>query len=118
MFYYNSRVLLNACYKFSLKLTRICGKYTGRFKQKHFADAKRLIGRRFEDPSVQSDMKYWPFAIINDGGKPKIQLQYKVSAINDVNKWQRKILSYSDIRLMKKKKKYLPRVENRVGYTD
>ncbi|XP_029658784.1 heat shock 70 kDa protein cognate 4-like [Formica exsecta] len=40
-------------------------------------DAKRLIGRRFEDSSVQSDMKHWPFAVINDGGKPKIRLQYK-----------------------------------------
>ncbi|XP_050447476.1 heat shock 70 kDa protein cognate 4-like isoform X1 [Cataglyphis hispanica] len=40
-------------------------------------DAKRLIGRRFEDPSVQSDMKHWPFTVINDGGKPKIRLQYK-----------------------------------------
>lgn len=53
---------------------------TERFKQTYFADAKRLIGRRFEDPPVQSDMKHWPFKVINDGGKPKIQLQYKVSA--------------------------------------
>jgi L1 cell adhesion molecule like protein len=22
-------------------------------------------------------MKYWPFTVINDGGKPKIQVQYK-----------------------------------------
>lgn len=55
-------------------------KCTGKFKQNDFADAKRLIGRRFEDPSVQSDMKHWPFTVINDGGKPKIRLQYKVSA--------------------------------------
>jgi len=40
-------------------------------------DAKRLIGRRFDDPSVQSDMKLWPFKIINDGGKPKIRVDYK-----------------------------------------
>lgn len=40
-------------------------------------DAKRLIGRRFDDPSVQSDMKHWPFKVINDGGKPKIQVEYK-----------------------------------------
>jgi L1 cell adhesion molecule like protein len=40
-------------------------------------EAKRLIGRRFEDKTVQADMKYWPFTVINDGGKPKIQVQYK-----------------------------------------
>jgi heat shock protein 1/8 len=40
-------------------------------------DAKRLIGRRFDDASVQSDMKHWPFTVINDAGKPKIQVEYK-----------------------------------------
>lgn len=40
-------------------------------------DAKRLIGRRFDDPTVQSDMKHWPFTVINQGGKPKIQVEYK-----------------------------------------
>jgi L1 cell adhesion molecule like protein len=40
-------------------------------------DAKRLIGRRFDDKTVQEDMKLWPFTVISDGGKPKIQVQYK-----------------------------------------
>jgi len=40
-------------------------------------DAKRLIGRKYDDPSVQSDMKYWPFDVINDATKPKIQVEYK-----------------------------------------
>ncbi|KAF4529445.1 hypothetical protein B566_EDAN014221 [Ephemera danica] len=40
-------------------------------------DAKRLIGRRFDDTSVQGDMKHWPFTVVNDGGKPKIQVMYK-----------------------------------------
>jgi len=40
-------------------------------------DAKRLIGRKYDDPSVQSDMKYWPFNVINDSTKPKIQVEYK-----------------------------------------
>ncbi|KAI8778054.1 heat shock 70 kDa protein cognate 4 [Biomphalaria glabrata] len=40
-------------------------------------DAKRLIGRRFDDPTVASDMKHWPFTVINEGGKPKIRVEYK-----------------------------------------
>jgi len=40
-------------------------------------DAKRLIGRRFDDASVQSDMKLWPFNLVNEGGKPKIRVEYK-----------------------------------------
>jgi L1 cell adhesion molecule like protein len=45
---------------------------------KHFStDVQRLIGRRFEDPTVQEGMKRWPFTVISDGGKPKIQVQYK-----------------------------------------
>jgi heat shock protein 1/8 len=40
-------------------------------------DAKRLIGRKFEDATVQADMKHWPFEFISDGGKPKLQVEYK-----------------------------------------
>jgi L1 cell adhesion molecule like protein len=41
-------------------------------------DAKRLIGRKFEDPTVQSDMKHWPFKVVSaEGGKPKIEVEYK-----------------------------------------
>ena len=41
-------------------------------------DAKRLIGRKFDDPSVQSDMKHWPFKLLRGPeGKPMIQVQYK-----------------------------------------
>lgn len=40
-------------------------------------DAKRLIGRRFEDSTVQSDMKHWPFTVISDNSKPKIQVEFK-----------------------------------------
>ncbi|XP_043939131.1 heat shock 70 kDa protein-like [Protopterus annectens] len=40
-------------------------------------DAKRLIGRKYNDPIIQSDMKHWPFKVVNDNGKPKLQVEYK-----------------------------------------
>lgn len=40
-------------------------------------DAKRLIGRKFSDTKIQDDMKHWPFKVVNDGGKPKISVEFK-----------------------------------------
>jgi heat shock 70kDa protein 1/2/6/8 len=41
-------------------------------------DAKRLIGRKFSDPGVQSDMKHWPFKVVSGpGGTPIIEVEYK-----------------------------------------
>ena len=40
-------------------------------------DAKRLIGRRTTDPSVVSDKKHWPFDVVDEGGRPKVQVEYK-----------------------------------------
>jgi len=41
-------------------------------------DAKRLIGRKFDDPTVASDMKHWSFKVVKaEGNKPKIEVEYK-----------------------------------------
>jgi len=42
------------------------------------SDAKRLIGRNFSDPSVQSDMEYWPFNVVSGkNGKPFVKVNFK-----------------------------------------
>lgn len=41
-------------------------------------DAKRLIGRNFNDPLVQSDIKHFPYKVVaNKDGKPAIKVDYK-----------------------------------------
>jgi len=40
-------------------------------------DAKRLIGRKFDDSTVQADMKHWPFTVVEDSSKPKLEVEYK-----------------------------------------
>eukprot|EP00171_Calliarthron_tuberculosum_P018096 IDg18096t1 len=41
-------------------------------------DAKRLIGRRFSDSSVQADMKHFSFSLINKSGdKPFVRVKHK-----------------------------------------
>ena len=40
-------------------------------------DAKRLIGRRSDDPSVSSDKHHWPFEVVEEAGRPKVKVAYK-----------------------------------------
>jgi L1 cell adhesion molecule like protein len=40
-------------------------------------DAKRLIGRKFTDSSVQEDVKHFPYKVVNQDGKPMIQVEFR-----------------------------------------
>ena len=40
-------------------------------------DAKRLIGQKFTDANVQSDMKHFTYNVINKENKPYIEVEYK-----------------------------------------
>ena len=39
-------------------------------------DAKRLIGRKFDDPVLQNEINGFPFDVVEDNGKPKIKVEY------------------------------------------
>lgn len=54
-------------------------------------DAKRLIGRKFADASVQSDIKNLPFKVVSDNGKPKIEVKHR----NETNSFSRKKFRHS-----------------------
>ncbi|KAF5391353.1 hypothetical protein D9757_002022 [Collybiopsis confluens] len=40
-------------------------------------DAKRLIGRKFDDSEVQADMKHFPFKVFSKDGKPYVEVEYR-----------------------------------------
>jgi L1 cell adhesion molecule like protein len=37
---------------------------------------RRLIGRRFDDPTVKKDIESWPFKVVSDDGSPRVQVEY------------------------------------------
>ena len=47
-------------------------------------DAKRLIGRNFNDPSTQNDIKHFPYKVIDKNNKPIIEAIYK----NEIKNFQ------------------------------
>ena len=37
---------------------------------------RRLIGRRYDDPTVKKDIETWPFKIVDQGGSPLVEVEY------------------------------------------
>jgi len=61
-------------------------------------DAKRLIGRKFQDKSVQDDTKLWPFKVESGPeDKPMIVVQYK----GETKKFQAEQISSMVLQKMK-----------------
>ena len=48
------------------------------FPRSTIFDAKRMVGRDFKDPILQSDMKHFPYDVMDDGkGRPQILVETK-----------------------------------------
>nr|CAA70695.1 heat shock protein 70 [Suberites domuncula] len=43
-------------------------------------DAKRMIGRTWDDPHVQKDIKFWPFTVKQKNQKPHVEIAVKGSS--------------------------------------
>lgn len=39
-------------------------------------DAKRLIGRKYDDAEVQADIKHFPLKVLNKAAKPYVRVNY------------------------------------------
>ncbi|KAG8787299.1 ATPase with role in protein import into the ER [Ceratobasidium sp. 428] len=40
-------------------------------------DAKPLLGRRFDDASLLEDMRRWPFKVVDNRGRPAVEVQFQ-----------------------------------------
>ena len=61
---------------------RIVGSFAKTNSSKNYKNIifgiKRLIGKNFDDPTIQNDIKYWPFTVLKDSktGKAIIEVEY------------------------------------------
>ncbi|KAG9076942.1 ATPase with role in protein import into the ER [Ceratobasidium sp. UAMH 11750] len=43
-------------------------------------DAKRLLGHRYNEPSLQEDIRRWPFKVVNNNGYPAVEVFFQGEA--------------------------------------
>lgn len=60
-------------------------------------DAKRLIGREYNDPTIQNDKKHYSFEIVNDKNKPYIKIEHG----NEIKTYPPEFISSQVLRYMK-----------------
>ena len=60
-------------------------------------DAKRLIGRNYNDKIVQQDRKLWPFEVVSRDGRPYIQADF----LNEQKQWAPEEISAMVVTKMK-----------------
>ena len=71
-----NQAALNPCNTLVLHSCRHISRLTTLSPFPSVFEVKRLIGRKFFDLEVQSDIKYFPFKVIDKDGKPYIKVQY------------------------------------------
>ncbi|KAG9396614.1 Heat shock protein 70 family [Carpediemonas membranifera] len=75
-------------------------------------DAKRLIGRRFNDREVRADMGHWPFKVVAGASdKPAVQVQHK----GETRTFQVEEISGMVLQKMKGDRRGLPRHARQQG---
>lgn len=53
---------------------RVAKESASNYPEDTIYDAKRMIGRPWDDPVLQEDIKTWMFEVVNDRGMPKIKI--------------------------------------------
>ena len=55
---------------------QVSARTTPRSNEALICHDRRLIGRRYDDPTVKKDIETWPFKIVDQGGSPLVEVEY------------------------------------------
>ncbi|CAN0881178.1 Heat shock 70 kDa protein BIP1 [Linum grandiflorum] len=64
-------------------------------------NVKRLIGKKYDDPEVQSDLKYLPYSVVNKDGKPYVQVELNAGGEEHVKTFSPEEVSVMVLGMMK-----------------